>query len=325
MGGFLYKVGCGYCLKNIFLIVLKSCRGDFVNENKYTLKKDTLIFDSDMDTIYVISKIPYKKIKNVVLPNKLNDFPSIVLEKLTNLESVLISKDNPNYTSLNGVLFNKDLSKIVFYPPGKRETEYTVPNSVKEIAVNAFNGSKNLENVYFPNDLNVISSLSFCQCSNLKSVKFPPGLEIVGSFAFANCSSLQNIVLNNGLTYIGYNAFFGCESLSDVMIPDSVKTIGWNLFHGCKSLRSVTFGKGIVEIPATVFGKCSNLKKMVFKGSIEKIHYNALGDCNLNGLKVYCNDNPVVYDWAKENGLKIVGSKIADFLQDVSLENNIRT
>lgn len=54
------------------------------------------------------------------------------------LKSINVSEDNPVYSSENGILYNKDKTKLLAYPMGKIETKFEVPDHVKEIGTFAF-------------------------------------------------------------------------------------------------------------------------------------------------------------------------------------------
>ncbi len=55
-------------------------------------------------------------------------------------KEINVSDDNPYFTSVDGVLFNKDITKLLLYPAGKASTKYgyEVPKTVKEIVPCAF-------------------------------------------------------------------------------------------------------------------------------------------------------------------------------------------
>jgi len=54
------------------------------------------------------------------------------------LKSIQVPNDNPYYSTIDGVLFNMDKTTLYLYPPNKKGTSYTVPDSVTLIQQGAF-------------------------------------------------------------------------------------------------------------------------------------------------------------------------------------------
>ncbi|MBR1592731.1 MAG: leucine-rich repeat domain-containing protein [Ruminococcus sp.] len=88
------------------------------------------------------------------------------------LTGIEVSEKNPNYSSENGVLFNKDKTELIQYPIGNTETEYHIPDSVINIAENAFFHSKRLTSVTIPDSVTSIGRGAFGGCESLTSVTY---------------------------------------------------------------------------------------------------------------------------------------------------------
>ena len=88
----------------------------------------------------------------------------------SSLTNINISKDNKNYSSENGILFNKDKTELIEYPEGKKETEYTIPNSVISIKVGAFSDCSSLTNVTIPNSVTSMEWNVFCNWKSSQTI-----------------------------------------------------------------------------------------------------------------------------------------------------------
>lgn len=129
-----------------------------------------------------------------------------------------VAIDNQNYTSSEGVLFNKNKTTLISYPVSKTGP-YNIPNSVDSIAVKAFAYSSNLTNLQFGNSIKTISNQAFLYCSNLLgSLFFPSSLVSIGNNAFEQCNKISEIYLPNSVVYIGEGAFSACSNLTKVSI-----------------------------------------------------------------------------------------------------------
>ncbi len=69
----------------------------------------------------------------------------------SNLKEIIVDKDNPVYSSRDGVLFNKDRTELLYYPDGRELQEYTIPETVSEISDNAFSSCRKLLDIELSN------------------------------------------------------------------------------------------------------------------------------------------------------------------------------
>jgi len=128
---------------------------------------------------------------------------------------ITVDANNSNYSSIDGVLFNKDQTLLIKYPFSKTGN-YIIPSSVTTIGNNAFYG-----------------------CSGLTSITMPSSVISIEQFAFGGCSSLTSIIIPSSVTFIGTDAFWGCSGLTSITIPSSVITIESYAFNVCSGLITV--------------------------------------------------------------------------------------
>lgn len=84
-----------------------------------------------------------------------------------NLQNINVNSGNNSYTSIDGILFTKDLMELVQYPTGKEKTSYTIPSSVTSIADYAFYMCNNLTSLTIPDSVTTIGDRAFDNCDNL--------------------------------------------------------------------------------------------------------------------------------------------------------------
>ena len=183
------------------------------------------------------------------------------------LKSFTVSESNSAYSSKDGVLFNKNKTKLVAYPAGKTNTSYTIPNSVSEIKEWAFSDCSDLTNVTIPNSVSKISYGTFWGCSSLTSVTIPTSVKSIDGYAFEYCSSLTSVTIPNSVTSIGEWAFSDCSSLTSITIPNSVSKISYGTFECCENLKSVTIPTSVKSIDGRAFSFCSSLSDIYYKGT----------------------------------------------------------
>ena len=162
-----------------------------------------------------------KKLKKIYISKNVEKIEREPFSGCENLLEITVDDANNEYCSIDGVLFTKDKKTLLKYPAGRPDKSYTVPDTVTEIAENAFKGCSNLEYIHLPETPITIGNGAFQDCISLKKIKFDasfPG----GCWAiFSNCKDLENIEIQEGVGWFGWHAFYGCTSLKTMAFPES--------------------------------------------------------------------------------------------------------
>ena len=143
------------------------------------------------------------------------------------LKEINVDGANPYFTSVDNVLFSRDMSRIVKYAPGKTGSQYVIPNSVTEIADYAFYRSCELKSVVVPDGVFRIGEMSFSYCKQLESVTIPMSVRTIEKCAFDGCDNLKSIFIPKSVEKIGSGAFVYCWELKIKCEVES-KPEGWN-------------------------------------------------------------------------------------------------
>ena len=145
---------------------------------------------------------------------------------------VYVAEGNPNYISVDGVLFSPDQTELLYFP-ANRTGEYVVPDTVKRIGADVFRDRDGLIKLTIGKNVTEIGDFAFYGCDALTSVVFAQdaaaGLK-VGASAFAECGRLSSISLPAGTVSIGASAFYKCASLTQFTIPEGVTELGEKAF-----------------------------------------------------------------------------------------------
>lgn len=88
------------------------------------------------------------------------------------LQEIQVAKDNPNFSSLNGVLYSKKQDTLIIYPAAKTDAAYTIPSGVTSVAMYAFSENPYLETLTIPNSLIKVGDSAFYNCKNLRAVSY---------------------------------------------------------------------------------------------------------------------------------------------------------
>jgi hypothetical protein len=177
------------------------------------------------------------ELTEITLPASVTSLINGAFFECENLEAIHVDAANSNYSSQDGVLYNKDKTTLVVYPEGHGDT-FTVPGTVTFIEVNAFIGNEKIKSVTLPNSLKIIGAGAFYDCTALTTATLPASVEQIGYLAFYN-TAISTLTLPNSLEYIGYSAFT-LTDITSVTIPKSIKEIGYGAFSDCPKLTSIS-------------------------------------------------------------------------------------
>ncbi len=212
-----------------------------------------------------------------------------------------VSDENPYFSSSDGVLFDKQKTKLIAYPVYKTAETYTVPESVTEIVDYAFAYSTFLKKIELPDGLNKIGEYAFSNsglvsvvipgsvdsisqrvfgdCIELRSVTIMQGVSEIQDSAFAYCTSLESIGLPDSIKYIAPYSFFSCERLTSIKIPNKVEQISFRCFELCASLEKVELPASLKYINTAAFNGCSLIKEITLPESVKRINVDAFYGC----------------------------------------------
>ena len=251
------------------------------------------------------------KLKTITISSNVNDISGNPFSGCPSIERIEVSNENNSYVSVDGILFTKDMKKLVFYPFFKNDlTAYDIPSSVTEIETEAFTSpytytynSRKLNTITFPESITVIGDKAFNLfselntdinlpnivsigkeafhlCSSITNVSLGTSLKEIGDSAFCDCRKLQTVQLGENLKQIGNDAFYNCKALTSITIPDNVESIGERAFSGCSELSSLVLGKKLKKIEVNTFAQCKKLTSVIIPDNIEEIGGAAFSNCS---------------------------------------------
>ena len=193
------------------------------------------------------------------------------------LNEISVDTNNPAYSSVDGVLFDKRQTTLIQFPEigGPPDLIYTIPPTVTNIVDEAFAWGS-LDSITIPASVTRIGDSAFVYCYNLTSVTISNSVTSIGDNAFDSSHSLTNIALGTSVTSIGNSAFYRCDNLTSITLPASVTNIGDSAFAGCSGLTNVTIGSSVANIGDSAFEDCS-LTVITIPASVTNIGSGAFG------------------------------------------------
>ena len=145
----------------------------------------------------------------------------------TGLTAITVEAGNPNYVSVDGVLYTIDTTQLVQYPIGKNSSSFVFPNTVTTIARSSFRGCTNLQSVTLPESLTSVAGYAFNKCSNLKTINIPSSVTCIDDHTFDGCRNLKTIAIPATVATIKEGAFSSCSNLTVYCEAETIPA-GWN-------------------------------------------------------------------------------------------------
>lgn len=173
------------------------------------------------------------------------------------LENVEVDPANPNYYSNDNVIYNKEVTQILFFPDGK--TEFVIDDNLQKISAGTFKGRTALTSVTIGTGVTEIEDSAFEGCKGLTEIIFKAGgteALSIGNKAFYNCGAMVNFEFNGrgGADITIGNDAFGLTFTIDRNLPSNVDTL--TLPEGVKSVGKLAFASAasikVVNLPASL-------------------------------------------------------------------------
>jgi hypothetical protein len=252
---------------------------------------------------------------SVTIPSSVINIGEYAFLSCPQLTEITVDNSNGTYSSLDGLLFNKDKTTLIQYPIAKSTETYTLPNTLKTIEKYAFRACSNLTSVTIPNSVTSIGEYAFNSCSGLTSITIGNSVTSLPAYVFGNCTSLTSITIGSAINSISGNAFYASTGLSEFIvdgenstyssqdgvlfnkaktklvsfpsgkavstytIPSSVTEIGSSAFKLCNGLTSVVIPSSVTTMGSEVFMNCTNLTSVSISNSLTVIPYGTFFGC----------------------------------------------
>ena len=186
-------------------------------------------------------------VEEIYLPDSVYSIDVTSFNGCYTLLNIYVDEGNGYFSSIDGVLYNKEQTRLVKYPVGRVDGTYNLPDGTHYVNDYAFYECAWLVEVVIPDGCGGIGVSTFEGCSSLVSIDVGNRIDYVGGRAFYNCHSLESIVFEYDLYSIGKEAFFNCYALETVVIKGNVGIISYHTFGNCMSLTTVMIGGEIKD------------------------------------------------------------------------------
>lgn len=198
----------------------------------------------------IIEKV---SVSEIFIPSSVKRIDPNAFRGCGQLSEIIVDQANPYFASLEGSLYNKDMTELICVPYNTNIKDFKIPDSVLSVSKDAFHKCAGIKSIslnnaiesfpvdIFSGDLVNLDSITVGGESKLYQVKdgvlfSKDGLELVKMFRKAQ---VQDYIIPDGVKKIHDHAFKGCGKLQTITIPQSVSEIGHSIFDGCKGITTL--------------------------------------------------------------------------------------
>ena len=241
-----------------------------IDENNVTLAFQahciqTTPFITDSETQLEAAIAAYKELGRAVNYEPEENFTIDEIDDDT--VAVTLYKGSSSVVNIPPTIDGKNVVKIGNNAFRKNETitKVTIPSTVTEVEVGAFNKTPNLTQVKISKNLTNLCGQAFAE-SGLTEITIPAGVQTLTDSCFAYNPNLVTVNMTEGLEEIGNNVFANCTSLKTMFLPEGLTKLGGAAFNGCTSLESVTIPESVTDFGESFNFEGCNLTKLTIRG-----------------------------------------------------------
>ncbi len=233
-------------------------------------------------------------LQTVEIGESLKEMGQGIFTECSALKEIIVSQKNKKYSSENGILYNKEKTKILKYPIKSNVSDFRLPNTIDQIPNSAFRDCKSLQSVTIGEKVKIIGDFSFYN-SGLHSIKIPDSVQTIGERAFGKCDSLSRIEIGKSVKEmrdIPFSESYAIQSIkvheenkyflsaddilfnknktallkypadrkkTEYSIPETVTTIAWIAFSNSNHLKEITIPNSVNKMEDNAFLNCKSL------------------------------------------------------------------
>ncbi len=268
-------------------------------------KLESIYISKNLTTLGEMAFYVCRNLNYINLPATITSIGRASFYYCENLKGINVDENNANYFSKDGVLFNKQQTKLIQYPAGKIDTSYSIPNTVTAVGENAFFNCSKLKAINIPDSVNTLENSAFSWCYNLTDIVVPNSVKTIKPYAFCGCTRLKSIKLPDGITTIVSGLFYECRGFTEFEIPDTVTTIEAFAFSECNELCEINIPDSVTQIGDNAF-ESTKIKNINIPASVKKLGKELFYNCYLlQNINVdvnntnYCSVNGALFNKAK--------------------------
>ena len=208
-------------------------------------------------------------LNNITIPSSVEEIGDGAFSSCFNLIELTVEEGNLYYKSIDGALFDYDVTNLIQYFNDPDRSNFEIPVGVTTICDGAFDHCVYLDNITIPNTVETIVDGAFERC-NVQYINIPASVKSMANSTFEHCTQLQEINVDSA------NPYF--SSIDGVLFNKAgTKLLQYTI--GSEN-TSYTVPDGVTDIISSAF-QFNILESITLPASLSNIDGNALNECTL--------------------------------------------
>lgn len=237
------------------------------------------------------------RLEKIMIPEQVTEIQDGAFEDCTSLRAITVSENNEMFSSVDGILYDKDQTALLAYPGGKTDTTVTLSAEVTSVTYGALSDCEYLmeviveegnptfyteDGVLFEKGTGGTVLHTFLLTKEAEAYRVPDGVTEIAPYAFDLNGNIRTVD-TNGVKVIGVDAFAD-SSLYEIILPSVTTVEGW-AFMGTR-LTTIAFPAAVTTLGIQVIDYCDDLEYVVFRGNTPPA---------IESLSIYGNDVRYIY------------------------------
>jgi hypothetical protein len=201
---------------------------------QYPLSKATaeFIIPNGVKTISTQAFYSCKYITKVTIPASVTSIGATAFQACAKMTEIIVDENNAHYCAVDGVLYTKDITQLLCYPAGKKDTTYVLPATVTTLVNNTFQSVSALTTILVED-----GSTTFC--------------------------AVDGVLYTKDMKTLAY--YPAGKTDTSFVVPEGITTIRSTAFHNQYYLTSITLPSTLTSIAKTELGSVSKLTQIIVK------------------------------------------------------------
>ncbi len=276
----------------------------YPEDRKSMIIPSTITYNGE---VYTVTKIEggafnCEAFETLSIPATVKDFDLSRMSSCEELATLTVDEENEWYKSVDNILHNKDMSRLLLCPQKRMDYDIAIPEGVEEIESRAFYAfsKKSITKITFPSTLRIIGNEGLAYFK-AESFKLPEGLECLQEHAFYGASAADStLVIPSTVTAIGKGCFadtyfktmvlpdnidriiefmFYGSDIAEIRLPESVEIIDEDAFADAKSLKSIELPENLRIIGEEAFSE-SGLTSIAIRSKVSVLDEKVFAYCD---------------------------------------------
>ncbi len=267
--------------------------------NKHLVLIDGILYDKNLKNILLYP--PKKRVESFTIFKETETITPLLRRKAPYIKEIIVEEGNQHFINIDGVLYDKEVKTLIYYPPYKEGETYIVPETVEKVQSYAIYHTPNLKEIkVHPKNKHYVAVDGVLYDFSMKTlIKYPDGKQEetfvllektnkISSYAFFDVANLKEIKAN--INNYPYHTDRG------VLYEDNFRTIV--KYPPNKEGKAFIIPNEVEKIYNDAFNNTIHLKNILFTNDLDEKYKEGL---LLNQYNIYQKD-----EWYTDISGKII-------------------